>query len=174
MDLCMRTEKILIMMMNTVRHAACNLSLQEDCDGHVPKAADRSLAKLFLRRGYRLTGGTCSTWETRFWDLAEDTPERMDTGDMSDLVDRRSLRFLDTAGKNTTLAVRCFIWKVCMCIFLQHQWHSDIYKENHPSLYHATIGRTGHTAFPSLPSASMTFFRQFRKPSQDVWSPYIY
>ncbi len=43
------------------RHAACNRSPQEDCDGHVPKAADRSLAKLFLRRGYKLTGGTCST-----------------------------------------------------------------------------------------------------------------
>ncbi len=58
MELCMRTEYL---DDDEHRHAACNRSPQEDCDGHVPKAADRSLAKLFLRRGYKLTGGTCST-----------------------------------------------------------------------------------------------------------------
>ena len=55
----------------------------------------RSLAVLFLRSGYSGTW-TCRTWDTLFWALPEGRAERMDTGDMSDLVDRRSLRLLDT------------------------------------------------------------------------------
>ncbi len=148
------------MMMNTVRHAACNRSPQEDCDGHVPKAADRSLAKLFLRRGYKLTGGTCSTWEMRFWDLAEDTPERMDTGDMSDLVDRRSFRFLDTAGKHNTCCQTFHLESVFV-----HLW----YINGIQIFIRGTIR-------PRLVILlfSHYLFRPFRKPSQHVWSPYIY
>ena len=58
----------------------------------------RSLAVLFLRSGYSGTW-TCSTWDTRFWALPEGRAERRDTGDMSDLVERRSLRLLDTGGR---------------------------------------------------------------------------
>ena len=58
-----------------------------------------SLAVLFLRRGLRGTW-TCRTWDTRFWVLAEGRAERSDTGDMSDFVERLSLKFLDTEGSN--------------------------------------------------------------------------
>lgn len=53
-----------------------------------------SLAVLFLRRG--LGTWTWRTWDTLFWVFPEGRAERRDTGDMSDLVDRLSLKFLDT------------------------------------------------------------------------------
>lgn len=52
---------------------------------------------LFLRRGLRLTGGTCRTWETRFCDLPDVKDDRVNTGDESDLMALLSFKFLDTA-----------------------------------------------------------------------------
>lgn len=53
-------------------------------------------AILFLPSGFKLTGGTCRTWETRLCDLAEVKDECMDTEEMSDLVDLLSFKFFDT------------------------------------------------------------------------------
>lgn len=54
-----------------------------------------SLALLFFRRGFRGTW-TWSTWDTLFCVLAEGRADLSDTGDMSDFVDRLSLKYLDT------------------------------------------------------------------------------
>lgn len=57
-----------------------------------------SLHVLFLRRGFSGTC-TCSTCDTRFCVLAEGGAERRVTGVTSDLVERLSLKFLDTETK---------------------------------------------------------------------------
>lgn len=54
-----------------------------------------SLAVLFFRRWFSGTW-TWSTWDTLFWVLAEGRADLSDTGDMSDFVDRLSLKYLDT------------------------------------------------------------------------------
>lgn len=54
-----------------------------------------SLALLFFRRGFSGTW-TWSTWDTLFCVLAEGRADLSDTGDMSDFVDRLSLKYLDT------------------------------------------------------------------------------
>lgn len=80
--------------------------MQEARGGGSSPWTARSLAMLFFRRGFRLTGGICSTWLIRFWGwgFPDGSEERSNTGDMSNLVDRRSLTFLVTAaskeGKN--------------------------------------------------------------------------
>lgn len=54
-----------------------------------------SLAVLFFRRGFRGTW-TWSTCDTLFCDFPEGRADRRDTGDMSALLDRLSLKFFDT------------------------------------------------------------------------------
>lgn len=54
-----------------------------------------SLAVLFFRRGFSGTW-TWSTCDTLFCVLAEGRADLNDTGDMSDFVDRLSIRYLDT------------------------------------------------------------------------------
>lgn len=54
-----------------------------------------SLAVLFFLSGFSGTW-TWRTCETLFCVLDEGRADRRDTGDMSDLVDRLSLKFLDT------------------------------------------------------------------------------
>lgn len=59
-----------------------------------------SLHVLFLRRGFSGTC-TCSTCDTLFCVLAEGGAERRVTGVTSDLVERLSLKFLDTENQTT-------------------------------------------------------------------------
>lgn len=54
-----------------------------------------SLAVLFFRRGFSGTW-TCRTCDTLFCVFPEGRVDRSETGDISDLVDRLSFKFLDT------------------------------------------------------------------------------
>lgn len=71
-----------------------------------------SLAVLFFRRGFSGTW-TWSTWDTRFCVFAEGNADRRETGDMSDLVDRLSLKFLDT---KTTRLQPCYLFELIITV----------------------------------------------------------
>lgn len=70
-----------------------------------------SLALLFFRRGFSGTW-TWSTWDTLFCVLAEGRADLSDTGDMSDFVDRLSLKYLDT---ETTERMKTYFQRISRC-----------------------------------------------------------
>lgn len=88
-----------------------------------------SLEVLFFRRGFRGTW-TWSTCDTLFCVLAEGRADLSDTGDMSDFVDRLSLKYLDTeTAENWKLLLSAHfkMYSICCLVTTRGQCKSTTY-----------------------------------------------